>query len=63
MRTRKASEDRYEEKGLRVCVCCHKLPQFCTCGPDAVPTCPICGRPEDEGEHYPQVQCWKEAHN
>lgn len=52
---RAATHDRHDGRQRQVCTSCHKLPKFCNCGPDAVPNCPICGRPESEGLHFPQV--------
>lgn len=57
MKTRPATKDRFE-RPARVCVACHKLPKFCTCKPGAVATCPICKRPESEGQHFPAVDCY-----
>ncbi len=57
MKTRKATQDKYDGQAVRVCVSCHKLPKFCKCGPDAVATCPICSKPESSGKHFPEIDC------
>lgn len=45
---RLATHDRHEGRQY-VMKCCHKLEKFCTCGPDAVATCPICCHGEHTG--------------
>jgi hypothetical protein len=39
------------------CPSCHRLSRYCSCGPEAVPTCPACRKPLSEGQHAPVVDC------
>lgn len=54
---RKASQDRYDTPGQSVKECCHKLAKFCECSPDAPATCPICGKGQAKGQHFPAINC------
>jgi len=58
---RAATHDRHEGRQF-VMRCCHKLERFCTCGPDAVATCPICRGPAATGKHFPDVEECIAAH-
>lgn len=56
IKLRPATQDRYDSYAL-VCTCCHKLPEFCKCPPDAKPTCPVCGEVDGTTEHPLHKDC------